>query len=236
MIPLYDNVPRVHPPLVVLGIIGLNALVFLSTISLAPQALMDLHFEWGLVPARLMHPVWASHVGYTGTGLPQLVSYMFLHGGWLHVIMNMWMLWIFADNIEDVTGHRRFVFFYLVCGLIAVLMHMAFNADSTIPIIGASGAVAGVMGAYFVLYPQGRVATLILFFVMDVPATVFLGIWFVVQVVSGLLESSAAVAGIAWWAHVGGFLSGMALIRFFVQKDRCYYCYNPEKKHYDRNE
>ncbi|MGE4504540.1 MAG: rhomboid family intramembrane serine protease [Desulfovibrionaceae bacterium] len=238
MIPLYDNVPRVHPPIAVVAVIACNVLAYLYQLSLPEYDLMVLLFEWGVVPARFTDPAWAAQVGYTGSAVPSFLTYMFLHADFLHILLNMWMLWIFADNIEDVTGHGGFVVFYLLCGLVAVCIHLLFNLDSAVPIIGASGAIAGVMGAYFVLYPHGRVATLVFIIVLRLPAVFFLGFWFVVQIISGLGEGGGAQqsAGVAWWAHVGGFLAGMYFIRHFVKKDRCYYCYNPEKKHYDLND
>lgn len=232
MIPLYDNVPRVHPPLMVITIIAVNVIIFLYQLAQGPGG-TEFAFLYGSVPLRLLDPAWAEAHGFPGGGVLTLLSYMFLHADWLHLVLNMWMLWIFADNIEDVTGHGAFAVFYLLCGILAGLLHIIFNPGSFVPIIGASGAVAGVMGAYFVLYPHGRVATLIFIFVVRLPATVFLGIWFGVQLFSGLGESAGSAAGIAWWAHVGGFASGMMLIRLFVRKDRCYYCYNPDRKHYD---
>ena len=186
-----------------------------------------------MVPARFSDPSWAAWAGYPSEPILPLLSYMFLHGDWLHLLLNMWMLWIFADNIEDVTGHVRFLVFYVCCGLAAVALHALFNLGSSIPIIGASGAVAGVLGAYFVLYPHGRVSTLIFVVVLPIRAVVFLGIWFVMQVLYGIQDGNGQVSDVAWWAHVGGFLAGMLLIRVFRLKDRCYYCYNPERRYYD---
>ncbi|MGE4290873.1 MAG: rhomboid family intramembrane serine protease [Desulfovibrio sp.] len=234
MIPLYDNVPRVHPPYAVVAIIVLNVLAFLYELSLPPQSQAVFFHFFGVVPARFSHPGWAAMAGYPDTMLLPFLTYMFLHGGWLHLIMNMWMLWIFADNIEDVTGHWRFVGFYLCCGLVAVVLHVLFNRDSPLPIIGASGAIAGTLGAYFVLYPHGRVATLVLIFIFHFRAALFLGFWFILQILSGLGENGTGqVAGVAWWAHVGGFLAGMVLIRFFRRQDRCYYCYDAQRRRYD---
>lgn len=234
MIPLYDNVPRVHPPYAVLTIIALNVAAFLYELSLPPLDQAFFFHLFGVVPARFSHPDWAAMAGYPDATLWPLLTYMFLHGDWLHLLMNMWMLWIFADNIEDVTGHWRFLGFYLCCGLAAVALHTLFNQDSSLPIIGASGAVAGTLGAYMVLYPHGRVATLVLVFIFHFRAALFLGVWFAVQIFSGIGEAgSGNVAGVAWWAHVGGFVSGMLLIRVFRLQDRCYYCYDPQMRRYD---
>ena len=145
-----------------------------------------------------------------------LISFMFLHGGWLHLLGNMWFLYIFGDNVEDRLGPVRYVLFYLLCGVISGLTHIALNLHSTVPTIGASGAIAGVMGAYFLLHPSSKILTLILIIIfpwfVEIPSYFFLGLWFVIQ----LFNASAhhgAVGGIAWWAHVGGFVSGMALVK-----------------------
>lgn len=229
MIPLRDDIPRVHTPwaviLVILANVGLQ--YFLSGQSpYVQEAILQL---LGVVPARYAFPDWAAFVGFPAMGVLPFFSYMFLHSGWWHVLMNMWMLWIFADNIEDVMGPLRFVAFYLLCGLAALVLHMAFNLTASAPVIGASGAVAGVMGAYIMLYPRGRVLTfipiIIIPYIVRLPAWVFLGFWFVSQIFSGLFEQlGAPMAGIAWWAHVGGFVAGMFLVRLFMRPERCYYC------------
>ena len=237
MIPIRDNVPRVTPPIGVVVIIVLNVVAFLYSLSMGPRAMVEFYHLFGVVPARFFEPAWAAWQGYPSTfGFP-FVVYMFLHGGWLHLILNMWMLWIFGDNIEDVTGHGGFLVFYLLCGLAAVGMHMVFEQSSRIPVVGASGAIAGVMGAYVMLYPHGRVLTLVpivfipLFF--RLPSIVFLGIWFGTQVLYGVVAHSRGTQDIAWWAHVGGFVAGMLLIRFFRRPGQCKYCYNPDTKDYD---
>ena len=238
MIPIRDNVPRLTPPISVVGIILLNVLAFIYIKSLDPRSLVQLFHTFGVVPVRFFEPEWAAWAGYPQTlGWP-LMTYMFLHGGWLHIIFNMWMLWIFGDNIEDVTGHFGFVIFYLLCGLAAIGLHMVFEQTSPTPVIGASGAVAGVMGAYIVLYPHGRVLTLIPIIVIPlflrVPSYLFLGIWFLSQVTSGILSKSMQAAHeVAWWAHVGGFVAGILLITWFRKRGACRYCYNPATKDYD---
>ncbi|MFH1913371.1 MAG: rhomboid family intramembrane serine protease [Pseudomonadota bacterium] len=237
MIPLRDNVPRVTMPVAVTAIILLNAAIFLYSIGLDPRSLAHIFHAYGVVPARFFEPAWAVGAGYPETlGWP-LVSYMFLHGGWIHVILNMWMLWIFGDNIEDVTGHFGFVIFYLLCGLAAAGLQMLFAQTSPVPIIGASGAVAGVMGAYIILYPHGRVLTLVpIFFIplfLRIPSGLFLGIWFLSQVVAGLVSSAEGAQNVAWWAHVGGFVAGTGLIHWFRRPGHCRYCYNPATKDYD---
>ncbi|AMK12333.1 rhomboid family intramembrane serine protease [Pseudodesulfovibrio indicus] len=240
MIPLRSNVPRVTIPYAVSAIIAVNVLAFLYVRTLDPHAVARLYHLFGVVPARFMEPDWAVWAGYPKTlGWP-LVTYMFLHGGWLHLILNMWMLWLFGDNIEDVTGHGWFVLFYLLCGLAAVGTHMVFEGSSPMPVVGASGAVAGVLGAYIVLYPHGRVLTLIpVFFfpfIFRIPASLFLGFWFLLQVFSGIYSKVQGAQDVAWWAHVGGFVAGIVLIRWFRLPGVCRYCYNPDSKDYDRED
>ncbi|MBU1229680.1 MAG: rhomboid family intramembrane serine protease [Proteobacteria bacterium] len=229
MIPLRDEIPRVHTPyaviLVILANVGMH--VLLGTVN--PFAQEHLYHLFGVVPARYLFPDWAAFVGFPAMGALPFLTYMFLHGSWWHLLMNMWMLWIFADNIEDVMGPGRFLGFYLLCGLSALALHLYFNTTSTMPIIGASGAVAGVMGAYILLYPRGRVLTfipiIIIPYIVRLPAWLFLGFWFLTQILSGLFEGLTGHAqGIAWWAHVGGFVAGMVLVRLFMKPERCYYC------------
>jgi membrane associated rhomboid family serine protease len=229
MIPLRDDTPRVYFPLGVLLVIAANVLLHLYVTSHPPYAREAIYQLLGVVPARYAFPAWARLAGYPSMGALPLVAYMFLHSGWWHLIMNMWMLWIFADNIEDVMGTGRFLAFYALCGLAALALHMFFNMTATAPIIGASGAVAGVMGAYVMLYPRGRVLTfipiIIIPYIVRLPAWLFLGFWFLSQVFSGLFEElGAPVQGIAWWAHVGGFAAGMVLVRLFMRPERCHYC------------
>jgi len=229
MIPLKDDIPRVHTPVAVILVILANLGMHFFLSGQPPYVQEVLYRLLGVVPARYAFPDWAAFVGFPAMGAVPFFSYMFLHSGWLHVILNMWMLWIFADNIEDVMGPVRFMVFYLLCGLSALALHMVFNLTESSPIIGASGAVAGVMGAYVMLYPRGKVLTfipiIIIPYIVRLPAWLFLGIWFLSQIFSGLFERlGAPVAGIAWWAHVGGFLAGMALVRLFMRRERCYYC------------
>lgn len=237
MIPIRDNVPRVTPPVAVTAIILLNVAAFLYSLGLDGRAVSQLFHLYGVVPARFFEPVWAAGVGYPDSMGWPLVSYMFLHGGWLHIILNMWMLWIFGDNIEDVTGHFGFVVFYLLCGLAAAGLHMVFEQSSPVPVIGASGAVAGVMGAYIMLYPHGRVLTLVpILFIplfLRIPSYLFLGVWFLSQLAAGLVSSANNAMSVAWWAHVGGFLAGCVLILWFRRRGQCRYCYNPATKDYD---
>ena len=203
MIPLRDVIPSRTFPFFVVIFIALNTAAFLFEVSLSDRALQSLLFTYGVVPAQLQ--------------LLTVFTSMFLHGGWLHFLGNMLYLWIFGDNVEDRLGHGRFVLFYFACGAAAALAHAWVNPASRVPTIGASGAIAGVMGAYFVLYPNSRVLALvplvIIMEVIEVPAIVFLGIWFLMQFFSGvgsLAETSVKTGGVAFWAHVAGFLSGVA--------------------------
>ncbi len=230
MIPIRDDTPRFSTPFVTYFIIALNVLVFLFELSLGGQshrALNSLMYEFGVVP-RHFEAALAGSPTYTvpGEALTILTS-MFMHASWLHIIGNMWALWIFGDNIEDYLGHFMYLVFYLVCGFAASITHILLNAGSTVPSVGASGAIAGVMGAYFVLYPRARVLTvvpLIVFFTFWwLPAWIVLGYWFVVQFLSGAATSIAETSqtgGVAFWAHVGGFLTGIALIKLLPQRPR----------------
>jgi rhomboid family protein len=207
MIPLRDDIPSRRVPLVNYCIIGLNVLVFGYELQLGRELLPFLD-TFGLVPARF-HSAHRSLPRF----LPVYTS-MFLHGGMLHLASNMWFLYIFGDNVEDRLGHSRFLLLYLACGTIAALAQVSLLKHSALPMVGASGAIAGVTGAYFVFYPRARVLTLVPIFlfweIVQVPAVVFLLLWFVLQVVAGLavLGGGSETGGVAWWAHVGGFSGG----------------------------
>ena len=230
MIPFRDNVPSRGYPIITVLIIVANITVFLYQFFLPSEALDRFLFEYGVVPAKLQligqHPVQVT----TGLGVSVLAS-MFLHGGLFHLVGNMWYLWIFGDNTEDRMGSIRFFFFYFLCGILATWTHILFNLDSQIPTIGASGAVSGVLGAYLVSYPFARVLTLVPLFllwpVVELPAILVLGSWFFIQLLNGtasLGETSQLMSGVAWWAHIGGFVSGTALIGMFARRPvRRYY-------------
>jgi membrane associated rhomboid family serine protease len=216
MIPLRDAIPSHSFPAATVLIIALNVLIFLYELSLG-RALEMFILQYGAVPLRFILAGQTEQVSTPERFLPLFTS-MFLHGGWLHVGGNMLYLWIFGDNIEDRLGHVGFLVFYVVCGLVAALTQIYINPTSKIPMVGASGAVAGVLGAYLVLFPHSRVLALIpiLFFfqVVELPALVFLIFWFLMQFFSGavaITATSYATGGVAWWAHIGGFISGMAL-------------------------
>lgn len=212
MIPLRDENPRVTVPFITILLIVVNTAVFLYQASLGPRAGQTLVFTYGMIPARLSAAL-VEHTVALNVGLWPLITSMFLHGGWLHLIGNMWFLWIFGDNVEDAFGHFGYLIFYLFCGIAGGLAHTYANWGSTMPAIGASGAIAGVMGAYFVLYPRAKVLTLVpllvIFFTVRLPAIVVIGLWFAMQFLSGVGSLGVKDAsGVAFWAHVGGFIIG----------------------------
>ena len=220
MIPLRDDNPTVLWPLVTIALILANTAVFFYELSLDPRLLESLIYQMGMVPAA----VTGSFIPGTG-GYFTLVTSMFLHGGWMHVIGNMLYLWIFGNNIEDSMGHLRFILFYLITGLAAAAAHLAFNAASTVPTIGASGAVSGVLGAYLVLFPHARVQTLVTlgFFIriIYVPAWVLLLFWIGLQLLNqALAPIDPAAGGVAYAAHIGGFAAGLVLIPLFRKHRR----------------
>jgi membrane associated rhomboid family serine protease len=208
LLPLYDDNPSQRRPLVTVTLILINVLVFLYEISLPDQALVELVYAAGFLPARLIG-------GEVPTGVELLplpftfVSHMFMHGGWMHLIGNMWFLWIFGDNVEDRLGHMRFLGIYLAWGWVAAAAQLMFGGDPSVPMVGASGAIAGVLGAYAVLYPSAKVHVLLFIFIIitriRVPALIMLGLGVGVQFMS--LDD----AGVAWWAHIGGFAAGVAV-------------------------
>ena len=218
MIPLRDNIPSRHRPIMNYAIIGLNVLFFFLELGTGSH-LQEFLTTFGFIPARFFAMAEAHPERLAGLYLPLLTT-MFLHGGWLHLIANMWTLFIFGDNVEDRLGHFRFLLFYLASGVAGSLLHAYLTPNSWVPVVGASGAIAGVMGAYFLLFRNSMVLVFIPFFILapivEVPAYVFLGVWFLLQFFSGtssILGARAAEGGgVAFWAHVGGFLAGICLI------------------------
>lgn len=218
MIPLRDNAPRRSFPVVTLLLIAANTLVFLMQVTMSHYQLDSFVHQNGVIPFRMTQFV-NGRVPIDAAIEPLFTS-MFLHGGWLHLIGNMWFLWIFGDNVEDAFGHFSYLVFYLLAGMTASFVQIAASPLSRIPTIGASGAIAGVMGAYLILFPRARVLTLvpfILFFTIEIPALVMLIYWFVIQFFSGVasLGSAHTTGGVAFWAHVGGFIAGMLLTSVF---------------------
>lgn len=227
MIPLRDDQPRFSTPYVTYFLIGLNLAVFLFEATLTPQNFKVLLYQLGMVPANITgFLAGASRVGLMAAFLPTLTS-MFLHGSWMHVIGNMWFLWIFGDNIEDHLGHFKYLLFYLLCGLGAAFAQVILNPHSIVPTVGASGAIAGVLGGYFLLYPRAKVLIWFpILFLFYLPAWVTLGYWFAMQFVSGAATSLASYSdtrgGVAFWAHVGGFVAGIILIKLIPERPRRY--------------
>ncbi|HXW56686.1 MAG TPA: rhomboid family intramembrane serine protease [Candidatus Cybelea sp.] len=217
MIPLKDMTPRRSAPVMTLLLILVNSGVFFYQISLPARAADLLIDRYGLVPARIANALAGTHhVSYAQAVVPLLTS-MFLHGGWLHIIGNMWFLWIFGANVEDRFGSFAYLVVYLICGIGSGISQVLFSWGSHIPSIGASGAISGVLAAYLVFFPGSRILTLIplfvFFFTARIPAFVFILLWFMVQFMSGLgsLGAGANTGGVAWWAHVGGFLIGLII-------------------------
>lgn len=233
MIPLRDTIPSSRIPVVTIGIICINIVVFLIELHL-PSGDIELFFmRWGVVPWRFTHP--RLEPDYI-----TLLSSLFVHGGWMHIIGNMWSLWIFGDNVEDRMGRGGFLCFYLLSGLLAGVLHILAYSTSRAPTVGASGAIAGVMGAYLMLYPRATVVTLVpivfFFHVIELPAIIFLSLWFVINLSSGLgsIAMQSDAGGVAWWAHIGGFLVGLgwaALLRsrFWASRHQRPYCYDDEE-------
>ena len=215
MIPLRSTERAYATAAVTATLIAVNTLVFLYQATLNPYSLNLFVEQWGIVPdSRPFH-------------LASLFTSMFLHGGWMHLIGNMLFLWVFGRNVEDLIGRGRFLLFYVLCGLAAAVMHVIVNPYSRVPTIGASGAIAGVMGAYLIKFPRARIVTLIPIFVfittMEIPAAFLLLYWFAIQFLSGigsLAETDYTGGGVAWFAHVGGFIAGMLLIRLFPARRR----------------
>lgn len=215
MIPLKDMTPRRSVPIVTLLLIAANIFVFIHQLSLPPRALEEFIKTYGLVPARISLALAGRHYTLTQALVP-LFTCMFLHGGFLHIIGNMWFLWIFGANVEDRLGAFPYLAFYLFCGIGSGVSQALFSWGSRVPSIGASGAISGVLGAYIVFFPRSRILTLIplfiIWFTARIPAGIFIGLWFLMQFLSGVSSLGAASAGgVAWWAHVGGFLFGLLL-------------------------
>jgi hypothetical protein len=217
--PLRDNIPSARPPYLNYALIGINILAFFFELSLGPD-LEGFVEVFGFIPGHFVGQLWQNPLALTALFGPMFTS-MFLHAGFLHIIGNLWFLYIFGDNVEDALGRGRYLLLYLASGVAACLTQLLFAPTSPVPMIGASGAIAGVMGAYFFLFPQARVLTfvvLLLFFtVWEIPAYIFLGFWFLMQFLMGTTSlERASLGGVAFWAHVGGFVTGIALVHLFL--------------------
>src|SRR5215469_15056620 len=227
MFPIKDDQPRYSTPYVTTFLIVLNILIFFYQWTLGPRAGEAFARIYGEVPAHLA----AFLAGSPRYTLPDVVipffTSMFLHGSWMHVLGNMWFLYIFGDNIEDYLGHFKYLLFYILSGLFAMSTQVAIYPHSNLPTVGASGAIAGVLGAYFILYPRARVLTWFFVFIFYLPAWIMLGYWFVFQFFAGAATLSMAhggrdVGGVAVWAHVGGFVAGVIMIKLFPERARRY--------------
>src|SRR6202451_1222475 len=225
MIPLRDDQPTFSTPFVNYFLIALNIVIFLWEWSLGTQnhrALNSFLFQFGVVPHHMLAVLSGQSSDPIVAGILPLFTSMFLHGSFLHVAGNMLFLWIFGDNVEDHLGHFNYLVFYLLSGVAAAITHILLNLNSRLPTVGASGAIAGVMGAYFILYPRARVLTWFFVFVLWLPAWIILGYWFVLTFLSGTATSLAVQArnmgGVAFWAHVGGFVSGALLVKAFGER------------------
>jgi membrane associated rhomboid family serine protease len=209
-IPLKDENPTRTIPFINYALIIANTIVFLYEITLPHRAQIALAMTFGTVPVRFSHLL-ADH-GHLEAALLPLLTSMFLHAGIAHLLGNMLFLWIFGDNVEDFFGHIGYLGFYLFCGIASGLIHIVFNLNANVPAVGASGAISGVMGAYILLYPRARVLTLVLIFLVPLPAFIILGYWFLLQFAAGISSfGAAATGGVAWWAHIGGFLTGLLI-------------------------
>ncbi len=235
MFPVADTAPRRQPPLVVWVLVTANSVIFLLEVMLPPELLEWVSEHFALIPARYTDPVWASARGLDSRNWLPFLTNMFLHGGWLHLVANMWTLWLFGSAVEDRLGPVRFLVFYLLSGLLASITHFATNLDSTLPALGASGAIAGVMGAYALLFPLARIIFVVpvLFFpfFFDLPALLYMGMWFLLQFLQGTWEllMPRIGGGVAWWAHVGGFVAGLVLVRAFAPRGSVGRPYAPDE-------
>ncbi len=224
MIPLKDTIPKIGFPLITWTLILVNGAIFIFEISLPKDVMEKFFYLFGLVPARYSHPNWAVLHGLSFDDYLSFLTNMFLHGGWLHIIGNMWFLHLFGSSVEDRLGHLRFLIFYLLAGIAASATFFVLDIHSTVPELGASGAIAGVMGAYILMFPGAKILTLIpIFFLplfVELSAFVYIGFWFILQLFSGTLSftSQNNGGGVAWWAHVGGFITGILLLPVFGKK------------------
>ncbi|MCQ8118606.1 rhomboid family intramembrane serine protease [Methylomonas rosea] len=224
MIPIRDSIPCNTKPYVTWGVMAICILVYVAMLFMPDEMGQHFVYMYGMVPIRYSNPDWAYSFGLPPDHYLSFFTSLFLHGGFGHLLMNMVFLWIFADNIEDLMGHKRFVVFYVLCGLLATYAQWYFYPKMAVPVVGASGAIAGVLGAYFFRFPQATVVILvpILFYPLffHVPAIAFLGFWVIIQVgdifTATFLDNVAVDS--AWWAHLGGFVAGALLHPFFIEK------------------
>ncbi len=234
MIPIKDSIPRSGFPSIIWTLVILNGAIFIFEISIPKNILQNVFYLFGLVPARYSLPKWAYIHGLSFDDYLSFLTNMFLHGGWLHILGNMWFLYLFGSRVEDQMGHIRFLVFYLLSGIAANVIFFLLNIHLTIPEFGASGAIAGVMGAYIIMFPKARILTLIPIFLfpffVELSAFFYIGFWFILQLLSGALSfASQKTGGVAWLAHIGGFLTGMVLLPFFRKKERSHRKFYPDE-------
>ena len=237
MLPLRDNIPSRRYPVVMVTLVLANVIVFFYEISLGHAGQEALFGRYGMTPAAFAGGPHAAAAREVSAGGITLFTSLFLHGGWMHLIGNLWYLWIFGDNVEDRMGHGRFLAFYLLGGISASLAHLGLNPGSPVPSVGASGAIAAVLGAYLLLYPGARIITVVpvlLFALIEVPALLVLGFWFVAQLFSGMLSLGSATAqmqgGVAYWAHIGGFVFGVLAKGLFTERKRSQWIFGREER------
>lgn len=241
MFPIQVTSTSQCPPVGTWILIAINAIVFLAELSLPQPALEQFFYCFGIVPARYTHPEWASYVGFPADTYWPFLTSMFLHGGWIHLLGNMWTLWLFGEGVEDRLGTGRYLVFYLLCGISAGLIHFFTNPMSTVPTVGASGAIAGILGAYFILFPRAHVIVIVPIFFwpffFDLPAVTYLAFWFFLQLFNGTLGLARPeqVGGVAWWAHVGGFAAGILLVGLFLPLRRRRVCFDPGEFRFEQS-
>jgi rhomboid family protein len=232
MIPLMNTIPSRRLAVMTYTLIAINCAVFLFQIGLSPRGLERFLYTFALIPARYFAPLPFGEADLTLFDYLPFITAMFLHGGWMHLIFNMWSLYLFGRTVEDRLGPGRYLAFFLACGVLAGVTHAMFNATSPVPVVGASGAIAGVMGCFIRLFPWARIIVLVpvIFvpFFFELPAMAFIGLWFVIQVLQGVTElfATSTGAGVAWWAHIGGFVGGLAFGSLLTppqQHGRTYY-------------
>ena len=225
MIPIRDTAPCHARPVVTWSLIVICVIIFVAMQLMPYEMSYRLIYLYGMVPIRYSNPEWAAYYNLPFDGYLSFLTCLFLHGNWLHLIFNMWFMWIFADNVEDRMGRLPFLAFYLICGVFSSYLQWYFDPNLTIPVVGASGALAGVLGAYFFLYPLARVVLLpipFIPFLVNIPAIAFLGLWIIIQLhkaTTSLIFKGVSV-DVAWWAHLGGFIAGVLLYRFFIKKQQ----------------
>ncbi len=222
MFPIKDDIPHRKTPIVNYTIIIVNFLFFFYELGLGPR-LKGFLFSYGVVPIKFLLFFKGGYSSSSWELFTPLFTSIFLHAGWFHILGNMWFLYVFGDNVEDRLGHFRYLIFYFICGFFASFLHIFFNLNSTLPSIGASGAIAGVLGAYMIFYPHARILTLlpifIFFEIIELPAIFWIGLWILIQIFFGTLSIGSSGGGVAWWAHIGGFLAGMVYAMKFLKRE-----------------